>query len=92
MCPTSSCTQRCIGAPADTLAESVVQARPDRFALAPDRASLGRPASFDLRERIGSGVDLVAWKRRRDAILVVILGGLVVLGIIGAVLLLARAP
>jgi hypothetical protein len=75
-----------------TLAESVVQARPDRFALAPDAASLGRPASFDLRERVGTGVDLVAWKRRRDAGLLVILGGLVVLGIIGAVLLLARAP
>lgn len=75
---------------ADTLAESVVQARPDRYALAPDRASLGRPASFDLRERVGSGVDLATWKRRRDSTLLVILGGLVVLGTIGATLLLTR--
>jgi hypothetical protein len=73
-----------------TLAESVVQARPDRFALAPDGASLGRPSSFDLRERIGSGLDLVAWKRRRDTIFAVILGGMVLLGAIGATLLLTR--
>ncbi|HTE65052.1 MAG TPA: hypothetical protein VK736_02200 [Candidatus Binatia bacterium] len=75
---------------ADTLAESVVQARPDRFALAHGRSSLGRPASFDLRERVGSGVDLVAWKRRRDAILLPILGGVVLLGVVGIVLLLTR--
>jgi len=77
---------------ADTLAESVLQARPDRFALTHGRSSLGRPASFDLRERIGSGVDPLAWKRRRDATLLPILGGLVLLGIIGAILLLARPP
>jgi len=75
---------------ANTLAETVVQARPDRFALARDRASPGRPASFDLRERVGSGVNLAAWKRRRDATLSVVLGGLVVLGVTGAVLLLLR--
>jgi hypothetical protein len=74
----------------DTLAESVVRARPDRFALAPDRALLGRPASFDLRERIGSGVDLVEWKRRRDSVLLVVIGGLVLLGVIGVVLLVTR--
>jgi hypothetical protein len=73
-----------------TLAESVVQARPSRYALAPDRPSLGRPASFDLRERVGSGVDLAAWKRRRDSSLAVVLGGLVLLGIIGGILLLVR--
>ncbi|HEX9634410.1 MAG TPA: hypothetical protein VGB34_02875 [Candidatus Limnocylindria bacterium] len=75
---------------AHTLAESVVQARPDRFALAADRASLGRPASFDLRERIGSGVDPADWKRRRDAFLGIILGALVLAGVIGAALLLTR--
>jgi hypothetical protein len=73
-----------------TLAESVVQARPDRFALAPDGASLGRPSNFDLRERIGSGLDLVAWKRRRDTIFAVILGGMLLLGAIGTTLLLTR--
>ena len=73
-----------------TLAESVVRSRPDRYALAPDSLSLGRPASFDLRERIGDGVDLVVWRRQRDSVLVVVLGGLVLLGIIGGILLLAR--
>lgn len=73
-----------------TLAESVVQARPDRYALAPQRASLGRPASFDLRQRIGDGLDLAMWRRRRDSRLAVILAGLVVLGIIGGILILAR--
>jgi hypothetical protein len=73
-----------------TLAELVVRSRPDRYALAPDSPSLGRPASFDLRERIGDGVDLGVWRRQRDSVLVLVLGGLVVLGIIGGILLLAR--
>ena len=72
---------------ADTLAESVVQVRPDRFALATDRPSLGRPASFDLRDRVGAGVDLVAWKRRRDIILIAVFAVLVLLGVIGGLLL-----
>lgn len=72
---------------ADTLAESVVQVRPDRFALAPDTPSLGRPASFDLRDRVGAGVDLVAWKRRRDAILVAVFAVLILVGVIGTLLL-----
>lgn len=70
-----------------TLAESVVQARPDRYALATDRASLGRPASFDLRDRVSPSIDLAAWKRGRNAMLTVILVGLVMLGAIGAFLL-----
>jgi hypothetical protein len=74
----------------DTLAESVVRARPDRFSLASDRASLGRPASFGLRDRIGSGVDLIEWKRRRDSVLLVVISGLVLLGAIGVAILLTR--
>jgi Bacterial PH domain len=73
-----------------TLAESVVRSRPDRYALAPDNPSLGRPASFDLRERVGDGGDPVEWRRRRDYSLAVIFGGVIVLGIIGVIALLAR--
>jgi len=72
---------------ADTLAESVVKVRPDRFVLATDRPSLGRPASFDLRDRVRRGVDLVAWKRRRDIILIAVFAVLVLLGVIGGLLL-----
>lgn len=73
-----------------TLADSVVRSRPDRYALAPDSPSLGRPASFDLRERIGDGVDIVVWRRQRDYSLAVVFSGVLVLEIIGVIALLVR--
>lgn len=75
---------------ADTLAETVVKVRPDRYALAPEASSLGRPASFDLREVIGSGIDVHAWRRRRNVVTLVVAGALLLIGAVPLVLMLSR--
>lgn len=50
---------------ASTLAESIVQARPNRYALTDMPAwTLRRPDGFDLRSRVGDGLDLPRWRRR----------------------------
>lgn len=69
-----------------TLAESVVRTRPDRYALTPG-FGLGRPSSFDLRERVGEGIDGVAWHRRQNRFVAFLLAGLLLLGAIPMILL-----
>jgi hypothetical protein len=75
---------------AHTFAETVIRMRPDRYALAPERASLGRPASFDLQEVVGSGIDPGAWQRRRSRATLVVAAILLLLGAVPLVLLVTR--
>ena len=69
-----------------TLAESVVQTRPDRYALTPG-FGVGRPSSFDLRERVGDGIDGAAWQRSRNRFVAALIAGLLLLGAISTILI-----
>lgn len=76
----------------DTLAESIVQARADRYALTDLRAwTMRRPDGFDLRSKIGDGLDLPRWRWRARLSFIGLLVLLALLGVVPAVIvLLAR--
>jgi hypothetical protein len=68
---------------ASTLAESIVQARPDRYALTDMPAwTMRRPDGFDLRSKIGDGLDFPRWRWRAR---VSVIGLLVLLALLGVV-------
>jgi hypothetical protein len=73
---------------ASTLAESIVQARPDRYALTDMPAwTMRRPDGFDLRSRIGEGLDLPHWRRRNRLSFSGLLVLLALLGVVPAVII-----
>jgi len=52
----------------DTLAQSIVRARPERYELTGPKGLVGRPHEFDLLGR-GTALDVPAWRRRQNLIL-----------------------